>query len=210
MPKGYWIPHIDVTDAEGYKAYIAATPPAHHKFGGTALVRGGRMEAVEGHARGRNVLRKFPDFATALACYRSAEYLGARPYRLKSATSDFIIAEGYDGAQPPQPASTPPAAARKGYWIGHVDVPDPEAYKPYMVANQAPFGQFGGRYLVRGGFQEIVEGKAGARTVVLEFPSYDAALACYRSPEYQAAKRLREGEATLDLVIVEGYDGPQT
>src|SRR5271154_7638812 len=107
MPKGYWIPHIDVTDAEGYKAYIAATPPAHHKFGGTALVRGGRMEAVEGQARGRNVLREFPDFATALACYRSAEYLGARPYRLKSATSDFIIAEGYDGAQPPQPAATP-------------------------------------------------------------------------------------------------------
>jgi uncharacterized protein (DUF1330 family) len=210
MPKGYWIPHIDVTDPEGYKAYMAATPPAHHKFGGTALVRGGRMEAVEGRARGRNVLREFPDFATALACYRSPEYQSAKPFRLKSAESDFVIVEGYDGAQPPQAAAPPDAAARKGYWIGHVAVTDPEGYKLYMAANQAPFGQFGARFLVRGGTQEVVEGKSGARSVVLEFPSFEAALACYRSPGYQAANRLRVGKAEIDLVIVEGYDGPQT
>ena len=41
MPKGYWIPHIDVSDPEGYKAYVAATPAAHEKYGGRALVRGG-------------------------------------------------------------------------------------------------------------------------------------------------------------------------
>ena len=48
MAKGYWIPHIDVSDPEGYKAYMAATPPAHQKYSGVALVRGGRMEVVEG------------------------------------------------------------------------------------------------------------------------------------------------------------------
>jgi len=210
MPKGYWLPHIDVSDPEGYKAYMAATPPAHRKFGGTALVRGGKMEVVEGRARARNVLREFPDYATALACYRSPEYQSAKPLRLPHSTADFIIAEGYDGAQPPQSASPPAPAGRKGYWIGHVDVTEPEGYKAYITANQAPFGKFGARYLVRGGTCEVVEGKARARTVVMEFPSYEAALACYRSPDYQAAKKLRDGKAEADLFIIEGYDGPQT
>ena len=40
MAKGYWIPHIDVSNPEGYKAYMAATPAAHDKYGGRALVRG--------------------------------------------------------------------------------------------------------------------------------------------------------------------------
>jgi uncharacterized protein (DUF1330 family) len=211
MPKGYWIPHIDVSDPEGYKAYMAATPPAHEKYRGTALVRGGRSEVVEGRQRSRNVLREFPDYAGALACYRSPEYQSARLLRLPHAQCDFIIAEGYDGAQPQPPqGGTPPApAARKGYWIGHSDVTNGESYKRYMIADQAPIGRFGGRYLVRGGASEVTEGKARSRTVVLEFPSYDVALACYRSNEYQAAKKFRDGHAELDLAIVEGYDGPK-
>jgi uncharacterized protein (DUF1330 family) len=207
MPKGYWIPHIDVRDAEGYKAYMAATPPAHEAYNGVALVRGGRMEVVEGRARARVVLREFPDYAAALACYRSPEYQSARPLRLATSTGDFVIVEGYDGPQPPS-AAPPPAAARKGYWIGHVDITDPEGYKAYMAANAEPFGKFGGRFLVRGGTREVAEGQVRGRTVVLEFPSYEAALACYRSPEYQAAKRLRDGKGELDLIVVEGYDGP--
>ena len=49
-----------------------------------------------------------------------------------------------------------------------------------------------------------------ARTVVMEFPSYQTAQDCYRSPEYQAAAALRRGKAECDLFIIEGYDGPQT
>jgi uncharacterized protein (DUF1330 family) len=207
MPKGYWIPHIDVRDAEGYKAYMAATPTAHAKYQGVALVRGGKMEVVEGRARARVVLREFPDYAAALACYHSPEYQSARPLRLATSTGDFVIVEGYEGAQPPASASPPPAA-RKGYWIGHVDITDPEGYKAYMAANAEPFGKFGARFLVRGGTREVAEGQVRGRTVALEFPSHEAALACYRSPEYQAAKRLRDGKGTLDLIVVEGYDGP--
>src|SRR5262249_10193166 len=121
MPKGYWIPHIDVRDPEGYKQYTAATPPAHHKYNGVALVRGGRMEALEGRARDRNVLREFSDYATALACYRSPEYQGARPLRLAHSAADFVIVEGYDGPQPARAAAAPAPAARKGYWIAHID-----------------------------------------------------------------------------------------
>jgi uncharacterized protein (DUF1330 family) len=208
MPKGYWIPQIDVRDPEGYKAYTAATPPAHHKYGGVALVRGGKAEVVEGRFRARVVLRAFPDYAAALACYRSPEYQAARLLRLANSTGDFVIVEGYEGAQPPPSSSPPASAARKGYWVGHVDITDPEGYKPYQAANAAAFSKFGGRFLVRGGTREMPEGQVRGRTVVLEFPSYDAALACYHSPEYQAAKRLREGKGTLDLVVVEGYDGP--
>ena len=209
MPKGYWLPQIDVSDMEGYKAYMAATPPAHEKYHGVALVRGGKLEVVEGRVRSRAVIREFPDYTTALACYRSEEYQRAQPLRLPHSQCDFVIVEGYDGVQPLELASPPAAAAAKGYWIGHVDVTDPERYKAYMEADMAPFGKFGGRFLVRGGAREVPEGKVRSRTVVLEFPSYDAALSCYRSRDYQAAKKLRDGKAEFDLVIVEGYGGPK-
>jgi uncharacterized protein (DUF1330 family) len=130
MPKGYWIPQIDVSNPEGYKTYMAATPPAHEKYRGTALVRGGKMEVVEGRVRSRAVLREFPDYATALACYRSDEYQRAKPLRLSHSQIDFIIVEGYDGPQPRASGSPPAASANKGYWIGHIDVTDAEGYKP--------------------------------------------------------------------------------
>jgi uncharacterized protein (DUF1330 family) len=209
MPKGYWLPQIDVSNPEGYQAYMAATPPAHEKYRGMALVRGGRSERVEGHVRSRAVIREFPDYQTALACYRSDDYQRARPLRLAHSTCDFLIVEGYDGVQPPAPQTPPAASARKGYWIGHVDITDPEGYKAYMVADMAAFGKFGGRFLVRGGTREVTEGKFRDRTVVLEYPSYEAALACYHSPDYQAAKKIRDATSQADLVIVEGYDGPK-
>jgi uncharacterized protein (DUF1330 family) len=209
MAKGYWIPHIDVRDPEGYKAYTAATPEAHRKYEGRALVRGGVWEAVEGKSRSRHVVREFPDYAMALACYRSPEYQHAKPLRLSHATADFLIIEGYEGAQPQSASPSSMPAARKGYWIAHADVTDPEGYKAYMAADMAAIGKFSGRFLVRGGACELMEGHMRARTVVLEFPSYEAAQACYRSPNYQSAAQLRKNAAALDLIIAEGYDGPQ-
>jgi len=209
MPKGYWIPHIDVHDPEGYKAYMAATPDAHRQYGGRALMRGGAFELMEGRARSRHVVREFPDYATALACYRSPEYQRAKPLRLPHSAIDFLIIEGYDGPQPAQPAQSPAAGARKGYWIAHLDVTEPEGYKAYMVADMAPIGAHGGRFLVRGGKHEVVEGTVRSRSVVIEFPSYAAALACYRSPGYQAAAAHRKGRAEFDLIVAEGTDGAQ-
>jgi|SRR5580700_3528409 uncharacterized protein (DUF1330 family) len=205
MPKGYWLPQIDVSDMEGYKGYMAATPPAHEKYQGVALVRGGRSEVVEGHTRSRCVIREFPDYASALACYRSDEYQRARPLRLQYAQCDFVIAEGFDDPQPAPPAATP--GAKKGYWIVHLDVTDAEAYKPYVPALLAHLAKFGTRFLVRGGAREVPEGKVRERTAVVEFPSFEAALACYRSPDYVPIKKLRQGNAVVDLVIVEGHDG---
>jgi uncharacterized protein (DUF1330 family) len=97
--------------------------------------------------------------------------------------------------------------AKKGYWIGHIDVTDPERYKDYIAANAVPFTTFGARFLVRNGECEVPEGGlAGRRHVVIEFDSYAAAKACYDSPEYQAAIKIRAEASTGDLVIIEGYE----
>ncbi len=97
----------------------------------------------------------------------------------------------------------------KGYWIVRVDVHDAERYGDYVKANAEPFARFGARFLARGGRTEGVEGVARARNVVIEFPSFDAALACYHDPAYQAAKAIRDPVATAELVVIEGYEGPQ-
>ena len=97
----------------------------------------------------------------------------------------------------------------KGYWIGRIDVHNDEGYKPYAAANASIFRKYGGRFVVRGGKFESVEGTSRSRNVVIEFPDYATALACYQSPEYQANIKVRLPHSTGDLVIVEGYDGPQ-
>lgn len=97
----------------------------------------------------------------------------------------------------------------KGYWIARVDVQDPDTYRQYVAGNGPVFAQHGARFLVRAGAFENPEGSSRGRNVVIEFPSYAAALACYHSPEYQALVALRAGASQADVVIVEGYDGPQ-
>ena len=97
----------------------------------------------------------------------------------------------------------------KGYWIARVDVTNAEAYQGYVAANGAAFKKYGARFIVRGGSFEAPEGVARARNIVLEFQDYAAAIACYHSPEYAAAKAHRDGAADAELLIIEGYDGPQ-
>lgn len=97
----------------------------------------------------------------------------------------------------------------KGFWIAHVDVADIDQYKKYVAANALPFKTYGAKFLVRAGTFEVMEGSSRSRNVVIEFPTYQAALDCYRSPEYQAALKLRLPVAEGDLIIIEGYEGPQ-
>jgi uncharacterized protein (DUF1330 family) len=79
----------------------------------------------------------------------------------------------------------------KGYWIVRVDIDDLEQYKLYMAANASPFARYGAKFLVRAGRSESVEGTSRARNAVIEFPTYEAAIECWHSAEYQTAPKIR-------------------
>lgn len=93
---------------------------------------------------------------------------------------------------------------KKGYWIAMVSITDPEPFKGYVGAFDEAFGKFGGKFLAASGDAQYPEGFPADRTVIVEFPSMEAAVACYRSPEYGAALALRRATATSHLAIVEG------
>lgn len=92
----------------------------------------------------------------------------------------------------------------KGYWIARVDVNDAESYKNYVAKNGIAFAKYGGRFVVRGGKFETLAGTARARNVVIEFPSLQAAVDCYNSPEYQIAAKIRQEVADAEMLVVEG------
>ena len=101
MPKGYLIARVDIHDMESYKAnYMAFNGAVFAKYKARFLVRSGTHEAPEGHARGRNIVLEFPDYATALACYHSPEYRELTATRNKYSEADILLIEGYDGPQP--------------------------------------------------------------------------------------------------------------
>jgi uncharacterized protein (DUF1330 family) len=95
----------------------------------------------------------------------------------------------------------------KGYWIAHVDVADMEKYKEYSAEIDVSLRKYGGRFIVRGGRAENVEGSNRSRHIVIEFPSYQAALDCWNSPEYKKALAIRAPVTTADIVVIEGHDG---
>ena len=88
-------------------------------------------------------------------------------------------------------------------WIAHVHVTDTEAYGRYATGATEAIAAHGGVFLARGGRHVQLEGNDRARNVVARFPSLEAAVACYRSPEYQAALAHAKGAAERDLVVVE-------
>ncbi len=92
----------------------------------------------------------------------------------------------------------------KGYIIGHITVRDPEAYKEYIRRDTPILEGLGGKFIVRGGQSEIKEGDVLERHVVIEFPSYEAAIAAYNDPEYQDVADIRRRTADSVILVVEG------
>lgn len=98
----------------------------------------------------------------------------------------------------------------KGYVLAFIDVKDPRSYAPYAAGVPATIAAHGGKYLIRNGAKELLEGALPAdRLVVLEFPSVVQARTWYESPEYQALVPIRQDASKGSLVIVEGFgDAP--
>ena len=94
------------------------------------------------------------------------------------------------------------------YVIVQVNVTDAEKYEAYKKLTPASIEKYGGRFLVRGGAQENLEGTLEySRIVLVEFPDVDRAKQWYNSPEYQRAKTLRAGSSTGVFTVVEGAKG---
>ena len=93
------------------------------------------------------------------------------------------------------------------YWVARSKINDPVEYKKYTDLAGPLVAKFGGKVLARGGRYQIMEGpEKFQRFIVVEFPSFDQAVACFNSPEYQAASefRRRNGAGEVENVIVEG------
>ncbi|WP_322866107.1 DUF1330 domain-containing protein [Aquicoccus sp. G2-2] len=88
-------------------------------------------------------------------------------------------------------------------WIAHVTVTDEEAYGKYAKLAGPAIAKHGGEFIARGGQYVQLEGKERPRNVVAKFPSVDAAVSCYHSPEYQDALSNAKGASERELMVVE-------
>ena len=91
------------------------------------------------------------------------------------------------------------------YVIGEAQILNPEAMKPYGPMIVASVKKYGGRYLARGARPEVLEGGPAHNILIIEFENADAARRWYASPEYQAAKAVRQGNSNLRLILVEDF-----
>tara|TARA_Y200000002_G_C22512087_1_gene591769 strand:- start:253 stop:543 length:291 start_codon:yes stop_codon:yes gene_type:complete len=95
---------------------------------------------------------------------------------------------------------------KKGYIIVRVSVHDTETFKRYPNLSSEVMKRYGGKYIIRGGKFEVVEGEWPVdRTTVVEFDSFESAKKCYESIEYSKAMEIRQKSTKSDLILIEGY-----
>ena len=94
----------------------------------------------------------------------------------------------------------------KGYWIARVNIKDNDAFKKYANSAKLAIEKYGGKYVVRSGKFNLLEGEHNfQRNVVIEFDSVEKAKKCFNSKEYQEAKSYRNGKTDFNAIVVEGY-----
>ncbi|MFG1345429.1 DUF1330 domain-containing protein [Xanthobacter autotrophicus DSM 431] len=208
MAKGYWFLNLDVVNPVDYITYREANLQFARQHDFRFVIRGGDFEQLEGIKRHRNVLVELPSFEVAVATYDAPDYADIRALRRATAISDLAAVEGYDGPQlSPAPPPEGTAEHPRGYWMGKVDVSDPERYKDYVAATAEPFAEYGAWFLVRGGRHHLLEGRGRSRYVVVAFRDPATARACYFSPAYQRARAIRQETSVADICLVSGYTG---
>ena len=92
----------------------------------------------------------------------------------------------------------------KSYYVARVDIADPVAYGEYTKALMPFLASQGCKVLAAGGRTEVLEGTGRARNLIIEAPDFESAKVAFLSPAYVAIKALREGAATVDLILIDG------
>ena len=215
MPKGYWIPHIDVSDPEGYRAYMAATPPAHEKYGGIALVRGGKMRSGRRpRPRRRNVLREFPDYATALACYRSRR-ISARAAAAPAAFAmRFHHRRGLRRRRSRRRFASRAADAACGdaraIGSAHIDVDrSRKATRPTWPPTWRRSANSAAAFWCAAARAKWSRAKSAPAPWCWNFRATTRRSPATARPNIRRRKSCATARRKVDLVIVEGYDGPK-
>jgi uncharacterized protein (DUF1330 family) len=91
------------------------------------------------------------------------------------------------------------------YWVARAKIIDPTTYKKYTDRVPEIISRYGGKILARGGRYRIMEGpESFHRFVLIEFPTFEGAVACFESPEYQEASAFRRAGGVVENVIVDG------
>lgn len=193
----YLIGDIEITDPEGFGTYVEGVGVTLEAFGARVLVRAGRLDSPEGISpNGVLVLVAFESLVSLRAWYQSPVYAELLKLRLAATRSHIFAAEG---------TGEPPAGDGAGYVIAQITVADAAQYEDYKAGAGAAIAAFGGRFLARGGQTETVEGgPLGERLVVIEFDSFERAVAWYTSPDYAAARAIRKKAADATVWITEG------
>lgn len=90
-----------------------------------------------------------------------------------------------------------------GLWVGHIDVTDEESYREYLEGSSRVVPDYDGVFIARGGRYAAKEGRDYPRNVIVRFPTYERALECYESDEYQAIVRIAQAASDRHLTILE-------
>lgn len=188
-----WISHVTVTDPEAYAAYGQAARPAIEAAGGRFIARRAAFTQLEGRERPHQVIARFDSVDQAVACYNSAAYQAAHALAEGAAERELCVVETSDVA----------LDAPGALWIAHVSVSDEEAYGKYAKLAGPAVAKHGGDFIARGGHFVQLEGVARPRNVVAVFPSLEAGVTCYRSPDYQQALSHARGASDRELLVVE-------
>jgi uncharacterized protein (DUF1330 family) len=102
-------------------------------------------------------------------------------------------------------ASAAQDVPKKAYIIAQVDVSNPQQYGEYAKLSPGIIAKYGGRFIARAGRTVTLEGTpARSRVVIVEYPSFERGQAFFNSAEYQQAKKMREGAANAQFILVEG------
>lgn len=197
----YMIADIRIINQQRYEEYRALVRGAIRDHGGRYIARASAVRVLEGNwAPPRVVVIEFPGMPEAHAFYQSPEYAKAREVCANAAMLDMVLVEGVPGAAPARQRAGTPV-----YLITDTKVINPERFEEYRKFSAGGVSRAGGRYLVRDGQVEVLEGGwQPTRLAMVEFVDIGAVESRLDSEEFHAARDLRINAAMVDMILIEG------